>query len=668
MMQPTEGTPGVRERATTIRHREKKPMAPDDRVSILLVDDQPAKLLSYETILSGLGENLIKAASAREALEQLLRHDIAVILVDVCMPELDGFQLAAMIREHPRFQKTAIIFISAIHITDVDRLRAYEMGAVDYVPVPVIPEVLRAKVRIFSELYRKTRQLEQLNAELERRVAERTAQLEASSQRLVQSEQRRSLALAAGQMGSWEWDPLHGRFTWDDGQYRIFGVDPQHFDLNVENVRSLIHPDDWKHLQSAIKPAAPNTPSFQSEFRVCRPDGEMRWCIGTAVASVDATDHVVRVSGVTIDITERKEAEEHQELLAREVDHRARNALALVNSIVRLTRADSIKSYVAAIDGRIGALARAHTLLAQSRWQGADLTRLVEDELAPYRTGDGQKITATGPNVSLEPRTAQTLALALHELATNAAKYGALSVISGRVQVTWDLRSDGLVLRWIESGGPPVAPPASAGFGIRVIGASVERQLDGEAQFVWDVQGLDCSLTVPRSDKIEPMARLAGAARLLPNQKPALPIRLGGNRILLVEDEVLVAMMMRDLLGELGLSIIGPFSRLSEAMVAAVHDEIDGAIIDVNLGGEFVYPVADVLVARKIPFVFVTGYGVESIESRFGSVPIVKKPVQRPVLQNIFVPPEAEKPAASGKPGRARHALRSAGARPLMRS
>ena len=150
-------------------------MTSDDKVNILLVDDQPAKLLSYETILSELGENLIKAASAREALEQLLKQDIAVILVDVCMPELDGFQLAAMIREHPRFQQTAIIFISAIHLTDVDRLRAYEMGAVDYVPVPVIPEVLRAKVRIFAELYRKTRQLEQLNRELERRVAERTA-------------------------------------------------------------------------------------------------------------------------------------------------------------------------------------------------------------------------------------------------------------------------------------------------------------------------------------------------------------------------------------------------------------------------------------------------------------------------------------------------------------
>ncbi|MCP8938465.1 response regulator [Alsobacter sp. SYSU M60028] len=156
------------------------------KVNILLVDDQPAKLLSYEVVLAELGENLIKASSAQEALGHLLKTDVAVILVDVCMPELDGFELVAMIREHPRFQRTAIIFVSAIQITDLDRLRGYEAGAVDYVPVPVVPEVLRAKVRVFAELYRKTRQLEVLNAELEQRVAERTAALEATASELKQ--------------------------------------------------------------------------------------------------------------------------------------------------------------------------------------------------------------------------------------------------------------------------------------------------------------------------------------------------------------------------------------------------------------------------------------------------------------------------------------------------
>ena len=159
-------------------------MQPADPVTILMVDDQPGKLMTYEAILEGLGETLIKASSGREALAHLLKHDVAVVLIDVQMPEVDGFELAAMIREHPRFRETALIFVSAIHLSDLDRLAGYEAGAVDYVPVPVAPEVLRAKVRVFAELHRKTRALERLNAELEQRVAERTAALEASSAEL----------------------------------------------------------------------------------------------------------------------------------------------------------------------------------------------------------------------------------------------------------------------------------------------------------------------------------------------------------------------------------------------------------------------------------------------------------------------------------------------------
>jgi signal transduction histidine kinase len=137
-----------------------------EKVSILMVDDQPAKLLSFEAILGELGENLIKANTAKEALEVLLKNDIAVVLMDVSMPDIDGFELADMIRQHPRFQKTAIIFISAIHLTDMDRMQGYDRGGVDYISVPVIPELLRAKVSVFAELHRKTRQLEILNMEL----------------------------------------------------------------------------------------------------------------------------------------------------------------------------------------------------------------------------------------------------------------------------------------------------------------------------------------------------------------------------------------------------------------------------------------------------------------------------------------------------------------------
>jgi signal transduction histidine kinase len=139
-----------------------------DKVNILMVDDQPSKLLTYEVMLAELGENLIKANSGREALELLLKTDVAVVLMDVSMPELDGFELAGIIRQHPRFQKTAIIFISAVHLTDPDRLKGYQRGAVDYISVPVVPELLRAKVSVFAELHRKALQLEALNRELRR--------------------------------------------------------------------------------------------------------------------------------------------------------------------------------------------------------------------------------------------------------------------------------------------------------------------------------------------------------------------------------------------------------------------------------------------------------------------------------------------------------------------
>jgi two-component sensor histidine kinase/CheY-like chemotaxis protein len=466
-----------------------------EKVNILLVDDQPAKLLAYEVILKELGENLVVASSGREALEYLLKNEVAVILVDVCMPELDGFELAAMIREHPRFQKTAMIFISAIQVSDIDRLRGYEMGAVDYVPVPVIPEVLRAKIRVFAELYRKTRQLERFNAELEDRVRARTAELEQSNARLLESEQRRSLAISAGSMGSWDWDWVNGDWMWDEGQFRIFGVDPQIFVATPASVQALLHPDDIEALRKAMAQFTKGARSHEAEFRIIRPDGETRWCVGSAAATVDRSGRVVRVSGVTVDITERKRAEERQNLLAREVDHRAKNALALAQSIVRLTQGDNVKSYVRAVEGRISALARVHTILSLSNWQGAELGKLVDEELAPYAVSD--QIAFSGSNIQLQPATAQTLALALHELVTNSAKYGALSTLSGRLSIKWENRGNTLQMLWEERDGPPVAKPVSRGFGTRSVIASIESQLGGQAEFDWRSEGLICRLSVP---------------------------------------------------------------------------------------------------------------------------------------------------------------------------
>jgi PAS domain S-box-containing protein len=294
----------------------------DEPVNILLVDDQPAKLLSYEAILGELGETLIRAGSAREALERLLRNDVAVILIDVVMPDLDGFELATMIREHPRFERTAIIFVSAVHMTDLDRLRGYQVGAVDYVPVPVVPDLLRAKVRVFAELYRKTRQLERLNAELERRVAERTAALEAAAAQLRESERRRSLTLAAGGLGSWDWDTATGERLWDAALHRLYGMQPIEPAEAVSEFWKRVHVEDRDRLRATVTRTAALGEAYDVEFRMTGPDGAERWWIAAAAPEMDGTGRTQRMSGVTYDITARKAAE----IALRESEERLRIA------------------------------------------------------------------------------------------------------------------------------------------------------------------------------------------------------------------------------------------------------------------------------------------------------------------------------------------------------
>jgi len=613
-------------------------MASEEKVNILMVDDQPGKLLSYEVILGELGENLIRAGSAAQALEYLLKTEIAVILVDVCMPDTDGFELMSMIREHPRFQKTAIIFISAVQLADVDHLRAYAMGAVDYVPVTVVPEVLRAKVKVFVELYRKTRKLESFNRELERRVAECTAALEASNAQLMESERRRSLALTAGNMGSWDLDPVGGDYIWDEGQYRLYGVDRKTFVADIKNVHNLVHLNDREAVEETMRRAIATGEGGQMEFRILRPDGEQRWCLGTVAVTSEAPGQVLRLSGCTVDITERKLDEERQVLLAREVDHRAKNALAVVQSLVRLTRAETIADFVQAVDGRVRALASVHTLLSESRWVGASLRQLVEDEMAPYRTRQSGQISIDGPPILLLPAAAQTFALALHELATNAAKYGALSINVGHVKLKWELKAKNLVLIWEETGCAAVYEPARKGFGLTVIKASIEGQLGGKVTPEWSLEGLRCTFTIPRTKIMRTpdqnkRPRSADDKFALPHA----PEEPAGRRILLAEDEVLVGRMVHDMLVDFGFNVVGPITDLAGALSAAENAALDGAVLDVNLGGELIYPVAKVLSARGIPFVFVTGYDGDSIDERYAEVPLLRKPIEPQLLQGLLM-------------------------------
>lgn len=307
-------------------------MSIKDKVNILLVDDQPAKLLSYEAMLGSLEENLIKASSPKEALEQLLKSDIAVVLMDVCMPDLDGFELAALIRQHPRYQKTAIILVSAIHLTDFDRLRGYDSGAVDYVPVPVIPEVLRAKVTVFVELYRKTQQLERLNRELERRVEERTAALEASTARLSESEERFRLATEAMRGGVYDWDVCSNTVQRSPGLTAILGYELQETDSSRDWWIARTHPDDVEETRQAIQAALEgDAPAYGREYRVRHRDDRWLWIWDRGRIVRDATGRAVRVVGHTTDVNAQKQAEE----ALREADRRKDEFLATISHELR---------------------------------------------------------------------------------------------------------------------------------------------------------------------------------------------------------------------------------------------------------------------------------------------------------------------------------------------
>jgi PAS domain S-box-containing protein len=286
-------------------------MTTNEKVTILMVDDHPAKLLSYEVMLEGLGEHLIKASSSKEALERLLKEDCAVVLMDVSMPELDGFELTTLIRQHPRFQRTAIIFISAVHLTDLDRLKGYEHGAVDYISVPVIPELLRAKVKVFAELHRKTRQLESLNRELERRVEERTQELEKKTEVLLQlnlslahknQELDAIIHTAPDMIFSRQADGTRNYIS--DRFYEYTGALPG--SANGHGWVDYIYPEDRQAAIAYWERCVETGANYEAEYRLRSKDGTYRWFRARAVPIRDGQENIVRWYGTCSDIHDSK--------------------------------------------------------------------------------------------------------------------------------------------------------------------------------------------------------------------------------------------------------------------------------------------------------------------------------------------------------------------------
>jgi two-component system CheB/CheR fusion protein len=292
--------------------------------------------------------------------------------------------------------------------------------------------------------------------------------------------------------------------TWNRGAERLFGYSSAEV---VGKPITILIPSD-RHTEECRILGRIRRGERVDHYETVRrrKDGSLVDISLTVSPIKDAEGRIIGASKIARDITERKRREELVELLAREVDHRSKNLLALVQATVHLTQAETAAELKAALSGRLQALSNAHTLLAQSRWEGADLYRLVAEELSPYCEDGAARAQIDGPSLVLEPMTAQSIAVTLHELATNAVKYGALSAPAGRLQVVWQRPSDGgLVLRWSETGGPVVAPPTRQGFGTRIIDRMIRDQLKGTVRFDWHKEGLVCEIAIP-----EPVLAAAG--------------------------------------------------------------------------------------------------------------------------------------------------------------
>jgi len=316
------------------------------------------------------------------------------------------------------------------------------------------------------------------------------------------SEARLRVAVEAAHLSTWEFDLRSGTGSRAGPLTAILpGVPAEGFGL--ERWMEPIHPEERGTVERGFRAVAEDrAPRFAAEFRVRRPEGGWAWIssFGAVVERDPATGAPARIAGVARDVTERRLAEERRAVLLREVDHRAKNALAVVQATLRLTRAETVDAYRTAVEGRIAAISRAQTLLAEERWAGAELRDLLAGETEPFPGGD-QRVRLDGPPVRLPPHAAQPLAMAVHELATNAARHGALSAEGGRVVVGWSLDEGSdtpLTLRWTETGGPALdGPPARRGLGFRVLEGSLRNQLGGSVAFVWEPDGLTCEIGLP---------------------------------------------------------------------------------------------------------------------------------------------------------------------------
>ena len=318
---------------------------------------------------------------------------------------------------------------------------------------------------------------------------------------LNDSEAQLQEALTAGHVVAFTWDPNSGQSRRSQNAPQILGLGWQEDAARANDFLRRVHPQDRGCLTAQISALSPENPSYLASFRFVRPDGREIWLEETGKAEFDAQRRYVRLKGLTRDITERKRAEERQRLLIRELDHRVKNALASVATVAQRTRegSGSMDEFLQVFDGRIQSMANAHALLSRNHWHGVSLADIVNSELAPY-VGAGS-VAVGGPDVMLTTEATQPVAIVLHELVTNASKYGALTSPQGRITVHWDFQQDRgeapLVLNWIERGGPACHLPRQSGYGTRAIRSLIPYELGGSVELDFASDGVCCRIELP---------------------------------------------------------------------------------------------------------------------------------------------------------------------------
>jgi PAS domain S-box-containing protein len=331
------------------------------------------------------------------------------------------------------------------------------------------------------------------------------AELRQTTNLLRENKDRLQLALDVAQLGSWQYDPLSRIATGDARSQRIFNVTRN--EAPIEEILRPVHPDDaervWAALDAALNPVDPKWPAV--EFRLRGKNGEIRWVETLGLAYFEGSGRerrAVNMAGTAQDITERKEREEREHLLMREINHRAKNMLSVVASIAHQTASRNPEEFVERFSDRIQALSASQDLLVRNEWQGVDIADLVRAQLAHFADLIGSRIVVEGPKLRLNPAAAQAIGLALHELATNAGKYGALSTDEGRVDIRWGTADDTLSMSWTERGGPPVSVPQQRGFGSTVIEAMAARSLGGNVELDYAPSGVTWRLTCPAASAL----------------------------------------------------------------------------------------------------------------------------------------------------------------------